>query len=137
MSDYLATPDKPSVQAKAGQLKPELRIAQAVAEFEAELSKEQKAVFRTMRQQTFLASATPSTHDVMQFTADIDRRLSGGQCFGPRFTSFLRAVQQFAALEEIVVGGSRRIVACAVWSLVHMSLLVIAVSILHNAVVRC
>lgn len=110
--------------AKASSLKPEIRLAQAVSEFEAALSNEQKSTFRTFRSQSL--SAAPSPNDVMRLTAEVDRRISkkfGGQCFGPRFTNFLQGVQQFAALGDIVVGGSQNMIACGVWSLVRMSLL--------------
>lgn len=63
----------------------------------------------------------------MRLTAEIDRhtgKIVGGRCFGPRFTNVLQAVQQFAALGDIVVGGSQNIIACGVWSLVRTTLLV-------------
>jgi len=65
----------------------------------------------------------------MRLTAEIDRHglgrvARGSRCFGPRLTNFLQAVQQFAALGDIVVGGSQNIIACGVWSLVRTSLLV-------------
>ncbi|KAI4638414.1 hypothetical protein J4E93_010214 [Alternaria ventricosa] len=110
--------------AKASSLKPEIRLAQAVSEFEAGLTDEQKAKFRALKSQSF--SSAPTTSDVMQLTAEIDRNMSGrfgGQCFGPRFTNFLQGVQQFAALGDVVIGGSQSLIACGVWSLVRMSLL--------------
>jgi hypothetical protein len=110
---------------KASSLKPEIRLAQAVSEFEADLSNEQKSTFRTLKSQSI--STTPSSRDVMRLTAEVDRRISkkfSGQCFGPRFTNFLHGVQQFAALGDVVVGGSQNLIACGVWSVVRMSLLV-------------
>jgi hypothetical protein len=109
----------------ASPLKPEIRLAQAVSEFEADLSSEQKANFRTQRSQS--TTTQPGSGDVMRLTAEVDRQISrqyGGQCFGPRFTYFLQGVQQFAALGDVVVGGSQNLVACGVWSLVRMSILV-------------
>jgi ankyrin repeat domain-containing protein 50 len=113
------------VLAKFSQLKPEIRLAQAVSQFEADLSNEQKTAFRSYRSQSLDSPPVPS--DVMRLTAEIDRRVSGkggGRCFGPRFTNFLQVVQQFAALGDVVVGGSQNIVACGVWSLVRMTFLV-------------
>ncbi|KAF2022730.1 hypothetical protein EK21DRAFT_12957, partial [Setomelanomma holmii] len=110
--------------AKASSLKPEIRLAQAVRKFEADLSNEQKSTFRTLRSQSL--STTPSPGDVMQLTAEVDRHTSrkfSSACFGPRFTNFLYGVQQFAALGDVLVGGSQNLVACGVWSLVRMSLL--------------
>jgi hypothetical protein len=116
-----------SALAKASPLKPEIRLAQAVSEFEADLSHEQKSTFRTLRSQSL--STTPSPRDVMQLTAEVDRHTSkkfSSACFGPRFTNFLHGVQQFAALGDVVIGGSQNLIACGVWSLVRMSLLVSA-----------
>jgi len=68
----------------------------------------------------------------MRLTAEIDLQTSGkfggGRCFGPRFINALQAVQHFASLGDIVVGGSQNIIACGVWALVRMTLLV---SLLH------
>jgi guanyl-specific ribonuclease Sa len=75
-----------SALARASPLKADIRLAQAVSEFEADLTKEQKSTFRNLRSQSL--SAAPSPSDVMRLTADVDRRISnkfGGQCFGPRF----------------------------------------------------
>jgi hypothetical protein len=113
-----------SVLAKAARLKSDIRLAQAVSEFEADLSNDQKSTFRTLKLQSL--SRAPELSDVMRLTAELDRGISRkfGQCFGPRFTNFLQGVQQFAALGDVVVGGSQNMVACGIWSLVRMSLLV-------------
>ena len=112
--------------ANISRLKPEIRLAQAVSQFEADLSSEQKATFRTYRSQS--CDSPPDPKDVMRLTAEIDRQASGKvggrRCFGPRLINFLQAVQQYAALGDIVVGGAQNIIACGVWSLVRMSLLV-------------
>jgi hypothetical protein len=83
------------VLSNASRLKPEIRLAQAVSQFEADLSSEQKATFRTYRSQS--RDSPPDPSDVMRLTAEIDRRDSGkigrGRCFGPRLTNSLRAVQ--------------------------------------------
>ncbi|KAF2793318.1 hypothetical protein K505DRAFT_277134, partial [Melanomma pulvis-pyrius CBS 109.77] len=114
------------ILSSASRLKPEIRLGQAISEFEADLSDEQKTSFRTYRSQSL--NSPPDLSDVMRLTAEIDRRASGkvgGRCFGPRFTNFLQIVQQFAALGDVVVGGSQNMIACGVWSLVRMSLLTI------------
>lgn len=107
----------------AGPLKPEIRLAQAVSQFEASLSDGQKVAFRNQRTQSL--KSPPSTKDVMRITAEIDiSQKAGGRCFGPRFTKFLHGVQQFAALGDVVIGSSQNVVACGVWSVVRMCLLV-------------
>jgi hypothetical protein len=117
---------------KVSSLKPEIRLAQAVSEFEADLSNEQKSAFRTLKSQSL--STTPDPYDVMRLTAEVDRCISkkfSNQCFGPRFTSFLHGVQQFVALGDVVVGGSQNLIACGVWSVVRMSLLVSDLLLCH------
>jgi ankyrin repeat domain-containing protein 50 len=111
--------------ANASRLKPEIRLAQAVSQFEAVLSSKQKAAFRTQKSQ--LQSLPPDPSDIMRLTSEIDKTsgiVAGRRCFGPRLTSFLHAVQQFAALGDVVVGGSQNMVACGVWAVVRMTLLV-------------
>jgi hypothetical protein len=117
----------------AASLKPEIRLADAVSQFEASLSSDEKAVFRSQRAQAL--HSPPDTNAVMCFTAQLDHQRSGyaGRCLGPRFTSFLQGVQQFAALGDVIIGGSQNIIACGVWSLVRMSILV---SILNATTVR-
>jgi hypothetical protein len=107
----------------AARLKPEIRLAEAVSQFEASLSSEQKTQFRNWRAQSL--STAPDSADVMRFTAEMDRTgKAGSRCLGPRFTSFLTGVQQFAALGDVIIGGSQNIIACGIWSLVRMSILV-------------
>jgi hypothetical protein len=112
----------------ASPLKPEIRLAQAVSQFEADLSSHQKATFRTYRFQT--QNDPPDARDVMRLTAEIDRhtggKSGGGRCFGPRMTNFLYAVQKFAAIGDVIVGGSQNLIACGIWSIVRISLLVSA-----------
>jgi ankyrin repeat domain-containing protein 50 len=112
--------------ASASRLKPEIRLAQAISEFEADLSREQKTTYHAYKSESL--EFPPDLSDVMQLTAEIDRQSSGKaggrRCFGTRLTNFLKGVQQFAALGDVVLGGSQNIIACGVWSLVRMSLLV-------------
>lgn len=117
-----------NVLANASRLKPEIRLAQAVSQFEADLSNDQKAAFRRYKSQ--IQDAPPDHRDVMRLTAEFDlgatRKLGGGRCYGPRMMNFLYSVQQFAAIGDVMVGGSQNLIACGVWSLVRMSLLVSA-----------
>ncbi|KAF2198077.1 hypothetical protein GQ43DRAFT_458101 [Delitschia confertaspora ATCC 74209] len=113
-----------SLVQNVGRLKPEIRLAQAVSAFEADLTSQQKASFRTYKSQS--RDSPPDLTDAMRLTAEIDRNASGRRCVGPRLTNFLEAVQQYAALGDVIVGGSQNIVACGVWSLVRISLQMIA-----------
>ncbi|KAJ6157675.1 hypothetical protein N7470_005267 [Penicillium chermesinum] len=110
----------------APRLKPAIRLAQAVSEYEADLTGDQKAQFNHHRARA--SQKPPSIQDVMQLTAEIDEQLSTkfrGRCLGTRTTNFLQSVQQFAALGDILVGGSQNLVASGVWALVRTSLMLI------------
>ncbi|KAL8295977.1 hypothetical protein RB600_001460 [Gaeumannomyces tritici] len=113
--------------ANAAPLKPDIRLAQAVSEFEAALSDEQKATFRSYGSQA--RASPPNAGDIARLTAEVDLRAARGghrgRCFGPRFSNILETIQQFAALGDTVVGGSQNIIACGVWSLVRMTLLLV------------
>ncbi|KAH6696537.1 hypothetical protein BKA61DRAFT_448954, partial [Leptodontidium sp. MPI-SDFR-AT-0119] len=104
-----------SVLAKASRVKPEIRLAQAVSQFEADLSSDQRATLHTY------GNVPPDPRDVMRLTAEINRCAAGkrgsGGCFGTRMTNFLYAVQQFAAIGDVMIGGSQNLIACGVWSL--------------------
>ena len=111
--------------AQAARLKPDIRLAQAVSQFKSSLNSSQKADFDIRINESL--KNTPGPTDVLRFTSDFNKRvsiLSGNRCYGPRFHNFLQGVQQFAALGDVVIGGSQNIIACSVWSLVRMSLLV-------------
>ncbi|KAK6703326.1 hypothetical protein SNK04_013229 [Fusarium graminearum] len=109
---------------ESGSLKPEIRLAQAVSEFEALLTSEQKSSFRTSRDRA--VSTAPTMSDVMRLTAEIDLKATSkhgrGRCFGPRMTNTLQAIQQFAALGDIVVGGGQNLIACGVWGVARFTL---------------
>ncbi|KAM0244239.1 hypothetical protein ACHAP5_006452 [Fusarium lateritium] len=105
-------------------LKPEIRLAQAVSEFEAILTSEQKASFSISRSSA--VSTAPSMSDVMRLTAEIDFKATSkhgrGRCLGPRMTNILQSIQQFAALGDVVIGGSQNLIACGVWAAARMTL---------------
>ncbi|KAK7756616.1 hypothetical protein SLS62_001453 [Diatrype stigma] len=114
------------ILSNAGKLKPEALLGQAINRFEAALSKEQKAAFEAGKINA--RASPPSIRDVMQLTAEIDlkTRASGRRCFGPRMTKILEAVQQFASIGDVIIGGSQNLIACGVWSLVRLTLLAVS-----------
>jgi hypothetical protein len=106
---------------KAARLKPEIRLAQALSEYEAVLVDEQKVKLRGYRQE-----APPTAADVMRFTAEIDQGARRSRrCVGPRLCNFLQAVQMFAGVVDVVVGGAQLMIASAIWGVVKLSLQVI------------
>jgi ankyrin repeat domain-containing protein 50 len=111
----------------AAPLKPEIQFVQALSEYEAILTDDQKTKFRTYHRQQ-----PPDATDVMRFTAEIDRDNShrkSRRCVGPRLTNILQAVQQFSTIVDTIVGGSQSQIACAIWGVLKMSIQV--TSLLH------
>lgn len=112
---------------RAAPLKAEIRLAQAISEFEASLSTSQKNEFGSYR---LSASKAPLTsQDVDRLTSELDlhmagTRFGGGRCFGPRLTNILHAIQQFASIGDVMIGGSQNLIACGVWSVARITLLV-------------
>lgn len=105
----------------ADRLAPGIRLAQAISQFEASLSDRQKADFKILKSQA--QNNTPGVQDVMTVTAGINKRTAKAG-IGPRFTNMLMAVQQFATIGDIIVGGSQNLPACGVWCVVRTSLTV-------------
>ncbi|KAK7955733.1 uncharacterized protein PG986_004955 [Apiospora aurea] len=107
----------------AAKLKAEIRLAQAVSEFEAGLQEDAKREFSLLKNQNI--SSPPTLKSVLQLTAEIDHttRAAGSRCYGPRLTKTLERVQQFAAIGDVIIGGSQNIVACGVWTIVRTALL--------------
>ena len=107
--------------AKAAPLKPQIRLAQALSEFEAVLDDDQKSRFRTYRGQS-----APTPTDVTRFTAEIDRdscrNRKSRQCVGTRLTNVLHSVQQFSTVADLIVGSSQSQIAGAIWGTVRLSL---------------
>ncbi|KAJ6008350.1 NACHT nucleoside triphosphatase [Penicillium herquei] len=111
---------------KASRLKPELRLAQAISAFTADLSDDQKA--RLAEKRSKALKTPPSIQDVRSLTAEIDRANNGGRCVGPRLINLVGVVQKFASLGDVIVGASQNIIACGVWCIVRLSLQMIATS---------
>lgn len=105
----------------ADRLAPGIRLAQAISQFEASLSDRQKADFKTLKSQA--QNSTPGVQDVMTVTAEINKRAARAS-IGPRFANMLMAVQQFATIGDVIVGGSQNLPACGVWCVVRTSLTV-------------
>jgi hypothetical protein len=112
------------VVARVSKLKPELRLSQAVSEFQASIPREEKTKFQKWT--LSLSTEPPESWDVAKLTSEIDRHVSGPtrRCYGPRFMNVLQAVQQYASLGDIVIGGSQNLAACGVWAVVRLTLTV-------------
>ena len=103
-------------------LKPEIRLAQAISEFNASLeNKNQRARFKNLQSQNL-----PSPDDIIRFTEEIN--LDGARAhrswrpYGTRLIAILERMRQFAPIGDVLVGGSQNLIACGVWAVVRLSL---------------
>lgn len=103
----------------AAVLKPEIRLAQALSEFERILDNDQKATMRSGR-----SEPAPSPNNVMRLTLEIDKRSSSRkrQCVAIRLTSLLECLQQFSAVIDTVLGASHSLIASGIWAAVKLTL---------------
>ncbi|WAO93267.1 NACHT domain-containing protein [Fusarium falciforme] len=106
----------------AAKLKPEIRLAQAISEFNASLSnKNQRARFKNLQSQS-----PPSPDDIIRLTEEINR--DGARAhrswrpYGTRLVAILERMRQFAPIGDVLVGGSQNLIACGVWAVVRLSL---------------
>ena len=114
--------------------KPETRLRLAVQRFEAMLTPDERITFQA--QQKTSRETPPTTNDVWILLSQVDgivRSKTGSlQSFSPRLGSVVTAVQQFASIGDVLVGGSQNLIACGVWSAVRLILLVWLPCILAN-----
>ncbi|EMT68829.1 hypothetical protein FOC4_g10004917 [Fusarium odoratissimum] len=111
----------------AASLKPDIRLAQAISMLLANLPDEQRRSFRTQGEEL----SPPTITDVMRVVAEVDMVTRGKQkgssrAFGPRLTNFLEAVQEFASIGEVVLGGSMSSLAASVWLIVRLTIMMLA-----------
>lgn len=111
---------------RAASLRPEIRLAQAISQFEADLPTEEKTNLKSYRFQA--RNNPPNIHDVMRLTSEFNsssaQRFGVRRCFGPRLTNLLEAIQQFAALGDLILGNSQNTLACGIWGLVRITIVV-------------
>lgn len=106
------------VLANAAPLKPEIKLTQALHDYESILSDEDR---RQLRSQ-----GLPDATAAINLTTLIDRKCSSrrSQCMGPRLITFLESIQQFSQVVDVFV-SSHPEVAALVWGGVKLALLVI------------
>ncbi|KAK0667584.1 hypothetical protein QBC41DRAFT_134680 [Cercophora samala] len=117
------------VLAGATRTKAEDQLRHAVAQFSKDLNLQQQKTLASYKLDA--SHSPPSIDDVVRITTEIDLEISQhkllrGRCFGTRFFNILESVQKYAALGDVVVGGSQNLIACGVWSIVRFSLLLMA-----------
>lgn len=107
--------------ASARRLKPEIRLAQAISEFESSLADDgQRVQFKNLR-----TRRPPDFSDVVRLTEEINadgasRR--GWRQHATRLVTFLDRIRQFAPIGDVLVGGAQNFVASGVWGAVRLAL---------------
>ena len=107
-------------------VKANARLEQAVKQFEAILTPHQAVQFRTQRNAA--STSPPTITDVRNLLLDVDSivraKTNTRRAFSPRLSSVVEAVQKFASIGDVFVGGSQNLIACGVWSIIRLALLV-------------
>lgn len=100
--------------AKAAPLRPEIKLSQALRDYEAILSAEQRQSFK---------GSPPDAAAVMALTCEIDRRNAGrsSRRCGARLTSFLNSVKGFTTIVDLITSSSGNAIAGAVWGSVKIA----------------
>lgn len=101
--------------AKAAPLRPEIKLFQALSNYESILSAEQRQSFK---------GSPPDSAAVMALTCDIDRQNAGRRTrrYGARLTSFLNSVKGFTAIVDVVVTSTGNPIAGIVWGAVKVAI---------------
>ncbi|KAG8158663.1 hypothetical protein KVR01_011785 [Diaporthe batatas] len=109
--------------ALSGRLKPEARLGLAISEFAQTLDSERRNEFRSMQSKQ---DAQISGRDIIKMTEEINqegaRRHKSWRPHGTKVGGFLARIQAFAAIGDVLVGGSQNLIATGVWSAVRLSL---------------
>ncbi|KAK5991924.1 Vegetative incompatibility HET-E-1-like protein [Cladobotryum mycophilum] len=111
------------VLSRAGPVKADIRLQQAIAAFQAELAPEQRTDFEEDLNR--FRTIHPDENDVSVLMSVISRQKHRKNCFGPRFMNVLQSAQQFAAIGDILVGGSQNLIACGIWTAIRSTILIL------------
>lgn len=101
---------------KAAPLRPEIKLSQALKDYEAVLTEDQKRSFNN--------TSPLENNDVMTLTFEINRQNAGrkSRAWGARLTSFLNSVKGFTAVVDLIVGDVGNPIAEAVWGAVKTAM---------------
>ena len=101
--------------AKAAPLRPDIKLFQALSDYEAILPAEQRQSYR---------ASPPDANAVMALTCEIDRRNAGRRSrrCGARLTSFLKSVKGFTSVVDLIVPSSGNPIAAGVWGAVKIAI---------------
>ena len=100
------------------------RLVQAIKRFEAQLSPDQREIY-TKNQGL---SLRPEGSEVSKLLGEVDRLVKAKHgtrsAFKPRLESVVMAIQKSASIGDVMIGGSQNLIACGVWSIARIALLV-------------
>lgn len=101
--------------AKAAPLRADIKLSQALSDYEAILSAEQRQSY---------TKSPPDANAVMALTCEIDRQNAGRRTrrCGARLTSFLNSVKGFTSVIDLIVSSSGNPIAGGVWGAVKIAI---------------
>lgn len=101
---------------KAAPLRPDIKLSQALKDYEAVLTEDQRKSFHDESPLAF--------NDVMVLTCEIDRQNASRKSrrWGARLTTFLNSVKGFTAIVDGAVGNTGNPMAGAVWGAVKTAM---------------
>ena len=110
--------------AKAAPLRPDIKLSQALRDYEAILSPEQRQPYQ---------SSPLEANAVMALTCEINRQNADRKTrrCGTRLTSFLNSVKGFTSIVDLIISGSGNPIAGGVWGAVKVAIQVGILSSQH------
>jgi hypothetical protein len=106
---------------QAAKLKPEIRLAQALSQFCADLDERRAREFKTLQ-----TASPPCPDDVIRLTEEINRDgVRTHKAWRPHATSmalFLEKIQTLARIGDFLLGSSQNLTASGVWATVKITL---------------
>ncbi|MCJ1229129.1 hypothetical protein MMC12_005794, partial [Toensbergia leucococca] len=108
------------VLASAANVQPDTALAQALRDYEAVLSNDQRSRLHSHR------GSVPNAAAAINLTTEIDQENNGrmGRGVGPRFITFLESLQQFSSVLDTFVSSNPQM-AALVWGGVKLALLAV------------
>lgn len=101
---------------RAAPLRPDIKLSQALKDYEAVLTENQRTSFRD--------KSPLASNDVMVLTCEIDRQNASRKSrrWGARLTTFLNSVKGFTAIVDGAVGNTGNPMAGAMWGAVKTAM---------------
>ena len=101
---------------KAAPLWPDIKLSQALRNYEAVLTEDQMGSFHH--------TSPLESNDVMALTSEINRQNEGrkSRVWGARLTTFLNSVKGFTAVVDLIIGNVGNPIASTVWGAVKTAI---------------